>query len=123
MDDMNARLTRWTLSGETGASSKCMASVLSGGKPKGFGSYPHDGGDFGRCMGLLDAVPEFRDRLGEMRAVNQYWAAIIDAWDEIEAAWRKGDCYDVIRRVVEPIEAKDASIVRIGKGVSIRFGA
>lgn len=53
-------------------------------------AYPHDADDFGRCLGLLDAVPEYRGRLKKMADVSETWAAIVEIWDELEALYRSG---------------------------------
>ena len=113
-------LASWALSGTTGASAEAIATNLSGvGKKEG--NYPHDAGDFGRCERLLDAVPELRGRLHEMSGVNKYWAALVPAWEKIRAA-KDSDKYALIQEVVRKIEDKDQSIIRLGEGVTIRFG-
>ncbi len=52
------------------------------------GSTPADGGDFGRCFRLLQAIPGWKDRLPEVAAAYPAtrWPAIIARWDEIAAA-------------------------------------
>lgn len=117
--DINAKLVDWFSSGKTGASSKCMANYLTGRDCDG--SYPHDGGDFGRCLGLLEAVPELRPLLPKMAEVNRYWKAIAPRWDEIEAAPLEKR-YEVLQSIIRPIEDADASVIRMGKGVTMRFG-
>ena len=113
----NEALAKWALGDDTGASSTCIARHLSGLKSDG--SYPHDGGDFGRCERLLDAVPELRARLPEMAKVNAYWAALVPRWDDIKAAQDK---YKMIQSIVRPIEDKDSRVLRFGKNATIRFG-
>ncbi len=92
----------WALTGETGSSSECIAAHLLGLKHNG--SYPHDGADFGRCEGLLNAVPSFRDRLPEMASVNAYWAALVPRWNDIKSAPNQ---YAAIKAIVRPIEDAD----------------
>jgi hypothetical protein len=46
---------------------------------------PSDPDDFQRCERLLRRVPEFRERLNEMREASPIWAALVDHWDEIAA--------------------------------------
>jgi hypothetical protein len=113
-------LATWALSCRTGASSLAIATRLSGiGEQSG--NYPHDGGDFGRCETLLDYVPEFRARLGEMATVNKYWAALVPRWDEIKAAPADAK-YGLIQSIVRGIEDADTGLIRLGKGVTMRFG-
>ena len=80
----------WLLNANTGMSSKClMATLLNGGPVAGkaweTNFHPHDPADFERCVGLLNAVPEFRERLGQMKTVSKHWAVLVDHWDELEA--------------------------------------
>lgn len=35
-------------------------------------------------MDLLAAVPDFKDRLGEMKEVSPVWGVFVDNWDELE---------------------------------------
>ena len=107
----------WALGRSTGLSATCIARHMMGLKTDG--SYPHDGGDFGRCEALLESVPEFRERLTEMADVNQYWSALIPRWDEIREC---KDKYKLIQSIVRPAEDKDPSVLRLGSGASIRFG-
>lgn len=106
----------WALTGRTGMSSKAIAAHLLGLECDG--SYPHDGGDFGRCEKLLEAVPSFRERLTEMTSVNKYWAAIAPRWGEIRSA---SDKYEKIKSITRPIEDEDLRVVRLSETVSIRF--
>lgn len=110
-------IATWALGRSTGASATCIARHMMGLKTDG--SYPHDGGDFGRCETLLDAVPEFRERLSEMADLNDYWARLVPRWDEIRAS---KDKYCLIQSIVRPVEDKDPKHVRLGEGVSMRFG-
>lgn len=110
------RLIEWALGDSTGMSAKCIARHMVGLPTDG--SYPHDGGDFGRCEKLLDACPEFRERLPEMAKVNPYWAALVPRWGEIRAA---SDKYELIKSITLPVEKQDRSVVRLSENVSIRF--
>lgn len=83
-------LDAWLRSDQTGASSTFMAMVLSGRVIPGIkAAYPHDPSDFWRCMGLLDACPELRERLPEMAATGPQWAALVAHWDDLEALLRE----------------------------------
>lgn len=115
MTDYKA-LVAWALSRRTGASSICIAAHLAGLKTDG--SYPHDGGDFERCEGLLKEVPGLRERLPEMAAVNRYWAALAPRWEEIRASDNKRA---LIQSIVRPIEDASGNVVRHA-GATVRFG-
>lgn len=82
-----AGLQAWLTSDRTGLSSLWMAKTLAGywGDPSVRYAYPHDPSDFNRCLGLLDACPELRERLPEMADTGPEWAALVANWDELEA--------------------------------------
>ena len=110
-------VAEWAMKGGSlGLSSRSIAMHMMGMTSPG--DYPHDGDDFGRCEGLLDMVPSFRARLNEMASVNAYWAALVLRWEEIR---RSPDKYALIQSIVRPVEDKDGSVVRLGKGVTLRF--
>lgn len=113
-------VAEWALSGTTGLSAEAIATNLCDiGKKTG--NYPHDAGDFGRCERLLNAVPELRGRLHEMASVNQYWDALIPVWEAIRSA-NDADKYALIQAAVRKIEDQDPSIIRLGDGITMRFG-
>lgn len=79
----------WLLNANTGLSSEClMATMLNGGPVEGKSwethFHPRDSGDFNRCVGLLDAVPEFRERLDLMKQISKEWAILVEHWEELE---------------------------------------
>lgn len=119
MTDINSRLLDWFNSGKTGASSKCIAFHLTGRDSSG--DYPHDASDFGRCVGLLNAVPELRVDLPKMASLNRYWAALVEQWDEIEALSDYRAQTQAIRKVLRPIEDADPNLFRLD-ACTIRFG-
>ena len=76
---------RWLAAGERGLSSDAVFSRLSGvetgcGEMAG---HPHDPDDLRRCRLLLEQVPEFEGRIGEMAEVSPQWARLAEAWDGI----------------------------------------
>ena len=111
-------IAEWATGRRTGASSTCIARHLMGLKSDG--SYPHDGGDFGRCEALLDAVPTLRANFAAMSGVNKYWAALVPRWDEIKASPNR---YELIQSIIRKIEDEDPNHIRLGAGVSIRPAA
>jgi hypothetical protein len=117
--DIHEKIAAWAMSGTTGASATSIAVHLSGlGKQDG--SYPHDASDFGRCERLLDMVPELRADFSKMAEVNRYWAALVPAWEKIKSA---PDRTTMIREIIRPIEAKDSGVIRLGEGITMRFGS
>lgn len=109
--ELRAAILSWLAVGETGESSKAIAFKMIGqGYSRGFPTHPRDPDDLNRCLKLLEAVPQIRPRLTEMREVSPEWAALVDQWDEIEASfleeagpnWSKARSakrtYDMMRR-------------------------
>jgi len=113
---IDTKIVDWLASGNVGSSSKCMAFHLTGREHDG--SYPHDSSDFERCVGLLKAVPELREKLHEMATANSYWAVLVKHWDELEANLST----ERIREIYKPLHDKDKNYIQL-KGASIRFGS
>lgn len=109
----------WLLNANTGMSSKClMATLLNNGPVAGkaweTNFHPHDPADFERCVGLLNAVPEFRARLGQMKAVSKHWAVLVDHWDVIETLLNEEvkqrfapKTYDLMKSLFKSIEVTE----------------
>ena len=100
-------LAAWLASDRTGLSSKYMAHVLTGKTLGAKYAHPHDPSDFGRCLGLLEAVPAFRDRLHMMSAESGEWDWLVHSWDEIERLYceelpsgRAPKCFEKMRSVL-----------------------
>jgi hypothetical protein len=119
MTDVRTRAEEWLTSGDTGASSKALWSVMMGVPSDK--SHPHDGADLGRCIRLLDRIPEWKPRLKEMAAVSPYWAVLVENWDGLVERHKLGSEYAFMRKLLDPIEEKDPRVFRLGKGVTIRF--
>ncbi|MBS0918113.1 hypothetical protein [Providencia rettgeri] len=83
-------LAAWLASDDVGASSRYMASVLSG-QFSATNRYPLDGADLGRCIRLLVAVPELASQLHEMKACSPQWSAVIDNWDKWKGLYEAGE--------------------------------
>lgn len=100
----------WLDCDHTGMSSEFMGRVLyaDGKYPKshycveyGDGLYPRDADDFGRCVGLLIAVPVFRERLQFLKEAGPEWAAIAEHWDELEELHERGQVKELNARIAE----------------------
>lgn len=83
-------LTAWLASDDVGASSKYMASVLSG-QFSASNHYPWDGTDLGRCIRLLEAAPELASQLHEMKACSPQWSAVVDNWGKWKGLYEAGE--------------------------------
>lgn len=87
--DLDAAAAMWLATGEQGASSSAIFFRLTGARPNSLRDHddplphPHDPDDLRRCRLLLEQVPAFQDRLGEMREVSPVWAALVDSWSDL----------------------------------------
>lgn len=79
---MKDKILMWLATGNIGASSKAMAFTAAD-LPNN-GNSPHDPDDLNRCLLLLDAVPEIRNHMDKIAAINTRWAALVDRWNEVE---------------------------------------
>ncbi len=123
----NQKIISWFLTGNVGTSSEAIVAQMTDNKTgrDGLGDHPHDNSDFGRCYKLLEAVPEFKSRIGEMSPRSPEWAALIARWDELIDAWvSRGDdgeqFYQLIRSILDAVPNKRR--VSIGDGVTIYPG-
>lgn len=121
--DAAVRAARWAATGKAGTSSRAIMGVMTGAPPDNGYCYPHDDRDLGRCLGLLAAVPEWRGRMDEMRAVGPEWSALVDHWDELVELHRAGGAYKRMQEILSPIEDKRPGLVKLGDGMALYTGA
>jgi hypothetical protein len=83
---VSKNLNNWLAEGKTGTSSLTIASHLTGINfiEPDRRWPPSDPSDIGRCLHLLEMVPEFKDRFPEMKEVSAIWSALVDNWQELE---------------------------------------
>lgn len=102
-NDAIKRIALWALSGTTGVSASTIASVALGMKEGGRSSFdcPHDAGDFGRCLRLLENVPELRAYLPAVIEVCPQWAPLVPIWDELTLLYAESvtKCHDRFRDI------------------------
>lgn len=89
--------TEWVLGPYTGASSETIFSVLAKrcfyhlADPKRRVpfrvSVPGDPDDFSRCHRLLETMPGWAERIGEVGEVYKTWKPFSDHWPELTALW------------------------------------
>ncbi len=109
---MKDKIIDWFANGRVGASSRVMASVISGAKDTD-GSHPYDPDDLNRCLLFLDRVPEAREHLHKLCSVSKQWNSLIKRWNEIEKSfldevglnWCNSDSapktYDLMKEVLD----------------------
>jgi hypothetical protein len=78
----------WFRGTDTGASSKVLASILSGRVYRD-SSYPYDPADIGRCFRMLNKFPELEERIGLMQNVHPVWNQYVLHWKELRALWEE----------------------------------
>jgi len=83
---MDRDILNWFATGETGSSSKAMASAAAGIESRDR-SFPLDPADLNRCIKLVARVPAIRQRFGAVAALSPEWAAIIANWDRLCATF------------------------------------
>jgi hypothetical protein len=81
----NAKVFEWLMGQDTGQSSKAIVAFMNGVRDPKLLPYPQDPDDLGRCIRLLNLVPEYRQRLPEMKEASPQWAKLIEKWDVLEA--------------------------------------
>jgi hypothetical protein len=84
----NSGIQAWRKTDQVGASSDFMAAKLGNAGIRDY-EHPHDPSDFGRCLFLLEAAPELREKLPEMAKESEQWAELVAHWDELEALWKE----------------------------------
>ena len=125
MVDVPKEALAWLTSDDTGLSSRALFRVMAVEGDIDKYDYPRDSGDFGRCYRLLRLAPEWRDRIEEMANHGPYWKALAASWSELEALYEANDhdkLYQRMKEILNPIEDSDKSVVRLGPGVTMRFG-
>jgi hypothetical protein len=81
------KVMKWQYnSGDTGLSSECMAATLCGIRA-GKKMTPADPSDFNRCLKLLIAVPELRERIWKMKGVSKQWETLVNNWHHVESCF------------------------------------
>jgi hypothetical protein len=103
----------WLASGERGTSANTIFTHLSGidAVGKWGGSHPHDPDDFRRCRLLMNQVPDFHARIGELRKISPVWDRLVSNWadlcyqmDREFPTWReggRGSCPKMYERMKE----------------------
>ena len=87
---MITSMTMWLAVGERGLSSEAIALTTLGLEPTGFrASWPLDPADLRRCLLLLEAVPETREKgLLVLAKRCPRWAALVEVWDRLSETLR-----------------------------------
>jgi hypothetical protein len=84
---MDKRIAEWLAGDDTGSSSKSIMLWLSSRTTdKTWGAdVPRDAYDLGRCVRLLEIMPEWKARMPEMAEAGGLWATFSKHWDAVVA--------------------------------------
>lgn len=101
---------KWFVSRDTGLSSESIVAFMEGVEPERGFSYPHDPSDLGRCLRLLELMPEYKPKMKAMRIVSPEWRTLIDHWEELSALYyeelpssKAPKCYDRMRELLSQV--------------------
>ena len=121
---MSDAIHQWLAGRDKGASSEAIAMTALGHMPRR-PEHPRDGADFGRCYRLIEAAPEARAAVDVLaRDGGAYWAVLGPVWDRLSKLYAdEADIYPALRDLLEPVENADPTFIRLGPGISMRFGA
>ena len=86
MKIISTKIIVWALGDDTGMSSKAICRFMLG--IKGDYSAPSDADDRGRCIRLLNLVPEWWDRLDEMAEIPGTKVLTFEH-GEVERGWKE----------------------------------
>ncbi|MBE0467975.1 MAG: hypothetical protein IBX55_00405 [Methyloprofundus sp.] len=80
------QVAHWMQECDTGRSSMFMACIALGyemSSSKKHHSHPRDASDFGRCIGLVERVPDVKSAFSIICEASKEWRGIIDHWTEL----------------------------------------
>lgn len=80
--DIEAKANWWITNGHVGNSSQTIWSFFMGVKDFRI-NHPYDQDDFSRCYKLLEAVPEWRERILELSSLSTAWKNLSKNWDKL----------------------------------------
>lgn len=83
-DTITDRAIHWLISGDTGLSSVAILRHMIGADGDKE-SYPRDPSDLGRCLRLLEHMPEWGERISEMSEHGPEWAGLVSRWQSIRS--------------------------------------
>ena len=122
--DIKERCKEWLKSKGTGASAQCIYDFFATGYVV-FCSYPHDADDFGRCLKLLEVVPEWEARLSELSEIEgvhgEVWAKLAEEWEVLKniRTTAPDKVSEYMNSIIKPIEKRSDEVGVINKGCTV----
>jgi hypothetical protein len=87
------RANWWITHGHVGMSSKSIWAYFMGQKEPS-PNHPYDPDDFGRCYKLFKAVPEWRERVSELKSLSVEWHRLSLHWDKLTEMYEQNERED-----------------------------
>lgn len=81
------KVIEWLAGNDTGVSSKSLAFEYLGTANSRI-DCPRDPADLGRCLRLIEAVPDIRKCVDSLADKHPRWALAAKVWDKIAASMR-----------------------------------
>jgi hypothetical protein len=123
-DPVEAKALDWLNNGRVGLSSATMCATLFPNLKEHHRfegmfddddkfeiNWPHDNDDFNRCQKFLEAVPEAKTRLNELKTLCPEWENLVNKWNEITTLNQEGkgkEVYEVISQCVRLRKPKNS---------------
>ncbi|MDM3891777.1 MULTISPECIES: hypothetical protein [Pseudomonas] len=93
------RAAAWMRDGDVGMSSRAIHDHMLGVPARDGYAAPADPDDLNRCIKLLELIPEWKPRMGEMAQRGEQWVGLAGNWgeickcflDEVGLDWCKGN--------------------------------
>lgn len=86
---LSERIDTWIVGGDVGMSSKTIWMFMSGlSVDEDQISHPYDPSDLGRCLRLLELIPEWKPRIIDLGSLSPSWSALAARWHELDASMR-----------------------------------
>lgn len=109
------RALHWIVSGDTGPASIAIWAVMTGLVDKDdnevwgpviSGATPNNGVEFGKCVRLLELMPEWRRRLDEVARMFPAWGPVVASWDTLARFHNKkqaggGSCQGKVLAIIK----------------------
>lgn len=77
---------QWITGADTGISSRTLWAAMTGVQGGRF-DQPYDPADLGRCIRLIELMPEWESRLDEVPLVCPKWQWVVEHWEELKALY------------------------------------
>lgn len=118
LEALRLKILDWLTNGETGLSSKTMASCVAEIECA-YNEAPLDPDDFKRCLKLVNRIPEIKTHFDAIAKLSPRWNLIIHHWEEIEACFMaEADGWLTNESLCKPAFKTSALMQRIYKSLT-----